>query len=345
MEAVSENSRFVFLPELEPVWSAVSFLRGEPLPPAFKALYGAEQIAGWKQKYRFILETFQAIQERNPLGMLDFLLDLPLEVFTLEKYRDAVLSLPTEDFLWRILDGERIPGGSKETLVCALREDAALDSVYGWLAEDCKSFLAFSAFLRQSGRFIREFFALAAEMDSLALHTALEKEMPKVERLLRTVRSGVKAVGPFDFSQEQMGKVFYNRGPYREFVFLPAYLMPYRACRFYHREGERKRQLLFLALWETGRDQEDTLKALKAVSDSTRYRILTLLAQEGPVRGMDIAKRLSLAASTISHHMEQLKESGLITEEQAQNAKYYGLNRQNAAALLEDMKKAFGLQE
>ena len=78
---------------------------------------------------------------------------------------------------------------------------------------------------------------------------------------------------------------------------------------------------------------------MKAIADPTRYQILTILAQEGPMRGLDIAKRVSIATSTVSHHMEQMKESGLITEEPVKNAKYYGLSKQRAKELLDEIAK------
>ena len=37
--------------------------------------------------------------------------------------------------------------------------------------------------------------------------------------------------------------------------------------------------------------------------------------------------------------MEQLKESGLITEEQVKNSKYYGLNRNGVAELIKELQK------
>ena len=141
-----------------------------------------------------------------------------------------------------------------------------------------------------------------------------------------------------------MGKTFRNRGPYAEFFFLPSYLLPARAVRYFHVKGEHKRQILFLTLRDIGRSRDDTVKALKALADGTRYQILTLLAAQGPMRGLDIAKKVSIAASTVSHHMEQLRDCGLVTEEQVKSAKYYGLSRQGSAELLEELKKDFKIE-
>ena len=105
------------------------------------------------------------------------------------------------------------------------------------------------------------------------------------------------------------------------------------------------RQILLLTLREIQSSQDDTLAALKVLSDKTRYRILILLAQGTPLRGLDIAKRLQLAPSTVSHHMDLLKERGLITEEPEGNSKYYGICTPNLEALLRTLEQDFKLTE
>lgn len=344
LEKLGQNSVFVFLPEFEPVWAALSLLTGEKIHRLCTEIYGAETITLLRRRYNFLFESFQAVEKTNALNLPDFLLDLPLENVSLEGYRDYLLHLPPEEFLWRYLDLDFCPEADMDTLRRALTEDGALDAVYGWHQEGQGSFLAFSAFIRQSRRFITDFFALAMELRTPALERALSSVAARAERLLEAVRSGVDALGPLACAEEQMGKTFRNRGPYAEFYFIPSWLMPARAVRYFHVKGKHKRQILFLTLRDMGRSREDKVKALKALSDSTRYQIVTLLARQGPMRGLDIAREVSLAASTVSHHMEQLKDCGLVTEEQVKNAKYYGLSRNGAAQLLEELKNDFQIE-
>ncbi|MBR0164653.1 MAG: helix-turn-helix transcriptional regulator, partial [Lachnospiraceae bacterium] len=58
-----------------------------------------------------------------------------------------------------------------------------------------------------------------------------------------------------------------------------------------------------------------------------------------PLRGTEIAKRLSLAPSTVTHHLELLKEAGLVTEEPSGNAKYFGVSRDGMRALFELLQR------
>ena len=339
LERINDHCVFAFFPELEPVWGALSVLSGESIHTLCTDLYGTEQITAWKRRYSFLFETFQVVDPIIHANLMDYLLEMPIEAVTLERLRDTLLALPAEEFIWRHLSMEYLSKSADlDTLRLAMTDDAALDEVYGWMSDHCTSFLAFSAFVRQSKRFLNEFFALASEMRTPALFAALEKQADKIERLRQSVQKGASG-DLLELSQELMGKTFRNRGPYSEFVFLPSYLIPLRACRFFDTAGEPKRQYLFLSLRTSRRDREDTVKALKAIADPTRYQILTILAQEGPMRGLDIAKRVSIATSTVSHHMEQMKECGLITEEPVKNSKYYGLSRQNAKTLLDGIAK------
>ena len=298
-----------------------------------------QPISKFPPEHNFLFETFKVVDATIHANLMDYLLEMPIEEVSLEHLRDTLLALPAEEFVWRHLSMEYLnPNASIDTLRRAMADDEALDEVYSWMAEYCTSFLAFSAFVRQSRRFLTEFFALAEEMRTPALADALEKQTDKIERLCRRVENGA-AGDLLELSQELMGKTFRNRGPYSEFVFLPSYLIPMRACRFFDTNGETMRQYLFLSLRTSRRDREETVKALRAIADPTRYQILTILAQEGPMRGLDIAKRVSIATSTVSHHMEQMKECGLVTEEPVKNSKYYGLSKQSAKALLDEIAK------
>ena len=344
-ERLRNDCAFAFIPELEPVWGAISLLSGETVHTLCTEIYGTEQIVAWKRKYNFLFEIYAVITKHFNVNMLDYLLEMPLENISLDSLQNTVLSESSVDFVWRQLSLDYFcKDTNKETLAKAITDDSALDEAYGWIADHCESFLAFSAFVRQSQRFISEFFSLAKDMQTPELESALEKQASKVERMYQAVCQGAQYDDLLLFSQEMMGKTFRNRGPYSDFLFLPSYLIPLKACRFFDMDGDNKRQILFLTLRQISRDREDKVKALKAIADPTRYQILAILAQEGPMRGMDIAKKVSVATSTISHHMEQMKDCGLVTEEPVKNSKYYGLSKQSAKALLDEIARDFEIE-
>jgi len=56
----------------------------------------------------------------------------------------------------------------------------------------------------------------------------------------------------------------------------------------------------------------DLGEVMKAASDPTRRAILTLLAQEGPLRVTDIHRKFELSLNAISKHIKMLERAGLV---------------------------------
>lgn len=85
----------------------------------------------------------------------------------------------------------------------------------------------------------------------------------------------------------------------------------------------------------------NTVKLLKALSHENRLAIFErlrrqALACDGPGEGCsvgDIAQQFNLALSTVSHHLKELKEAGLITCEQRGQHTYCLINEEAVKAL------------
>ena len=62
-------------------------------------------------------------------------------------------------------------------------------------------------------------------------------------------------------------------------------------------------------------EQQDTQLSdiLKAASDPTRRAILTLLAQEGPMRVTDLATHYDMSLNSVSKHIKVLENAALVT--------------------------------
>jgi uncharacterized protein YndB with AHSA1/START domain/DNA-binding transcriptional ArsR family regulator len=52
---------------------------------------------------------------------------------------------------------------------------------------------------------------------------------------------------------------------------------------------------------------------LKAASDPTRRRVLTLLAQHGPMRVTDLARHFQMSLNSVSKHIKTLESAGLVS--------------------------------
>ncbi len=73
---------------------------------------------------------------------------------------------------------------------------------------------------------------------------------------------------------------------------------------------------------------------LATIADPTRLAILNLLASNsGPVCVCDIADRFNRSQPTISHHLNILREAGLVSGEREGIWAYYSLNHEKLADL------------
>jgi DNA-binding transcriptional ArsR family regulator len=70
--------------------------------------------------------------------------------------------------------------------------------------------------------------------------------------------------------------------------------------------------MLFILMVER-QDMDLLSTVLKAASDPTRRSILTLLAQEGPLRITDISSRFDISLNAVSKHIKVLETAGLVT--------------------------------
>ena len=344
LEKMSQNCTFIYNIELDSIWGAISILSNERSHNICAEIYGVQAIEYWHHKYAYLYEMFSQLEKSYKVNLMDFLLDIPLDNFSISQYKEYLLSLAPETFIWRMLNLDMCNTADIEVLRNSLTSDAAIEEVYHWISDSCPSLLVLSAFIRQCDRFIQDFFSLAEEMVSVKLENAINQRQNELNEMYHTISDGLNEMDPNSMTEQLMGKKVHNQGPFTKFIFCPSYFLPYKVCRFFHIQGESKRQILFLALHPTHHNRKDIIKALKAIADPTRYQILTVLSQEGPMRGMDIARKVSVATYTISHHMEQMKECGLITEEPVKNSKYYGLSKQNVEALLDEIAKEFELK-
>jgi len=75
----------------------------------------------------------------------------------------------------------------------------------------------------------------------------------------------------------------------------------------------------------TAGDAEQLARTFKALGDPTRVRLLSLIAayNDGEACICDLIEPVGLAQPTVSHHMKQLADAGLVTREQRGKWAYY----------------------
>ena len=82
---------------------------------------------------------------------------------------------------------------------------------------------------------------------------------------------------------------------------------------------------------------EPLLETLRALADTTRLRILDLLA-EGELYAQEIVGRLGIAQSAVSRHLAQLERAGLVTVRPRRGSKYYALDTDRLDAVAGELR-------
>lgn len=82
---------------------------------------------------------------------------------------------------------------------------------------------------------------------------------------------------------------------------------------------------------EDNADLRQAVKVYKALGEPTRLKIAMLLSEQSTLCCSDIGSKLeSVAGSTLSHHLKQLTESGLLELRKDGTYIYYSVNREIA---------------
>jgi Predicted transcriptional regulators len=82
---------------------------------------------------------------------------------------------------------------------------------------------------------------------------------------------------------------------------------------------------------EDNEEVKQAVKVYKALGEPTRIKIAMLLTEEMNLCCSDISSKLkSVAGSTLSHHLKQLTECGLLTLRKDGTYIYYSVNKEVA---------------
>ena len=77
------------------------------------------------------------------------------------------------------------------------------------------------------------------------------------------------------------------------------------------------------------------LKVLGILSESVRYKILSLIASRGEISAKEILSEFDFTQPTLSHHMTCLKEAGLVITERKGRYIYYSVNKDTIKDVIE----------
>lgn len=92
-------------------------------------------------------------------------------------------------------------------------------------------------------------------------------------------------------------------------------------------------------------DIKETARVFKALSDETRLRLVTLLAEQGSDGALCVgalARRLGVTQSAVSQHLAVLRMAGLVIDERRGCFVHYRVNRARLAGFLDLVRASLG---
>lgn len=87
---------------------------------------------------------------------------------------------------------------------------------------------------------------------------------------------------------------------------------------------------------------DDLIRALKALSDESRLKLLQLLPKPDDERCFcvgDLADQLAMSQSCVSHHLAILKSAGLVRCEKDCGCSYYVVNVEKLDSCLQQLRE------
>ena len=319
---LNENVYFAYLKDLEYMVVAVGILASNLDGHMCRELYEEQFIQTVKRDNREIVEFLNTLK----MGGMEFIEGLMVYhgEFTLSRYQQFLKEMSLDEFLYRFI-GYQIP---IEEIQKALDKESVLSEIFETESLQFTSFLGMKLMIEKKNELIDKFFQLVEQIKTPELENYLERCEKMLPRLQEDIEKLILIHNPIEVTEIITAKNYLNKPVYENHAFIPVFMLPRNAVTYYEKNE-------FVLYSETRiKERQEALSILKVLADETRIRIIDVLSERTRENGRSLSACLQLAPSTVSHHMEQLVECGIVREEKNGNAKYYSIQKENAEKLL-----------
>lgn len=76
-------------------------------------------------------------------------------------------------------------------------------------------------------------------------------------------------------------------------------------------------------------EEAQIVRIAKALGDPTRFRILSVIAEQKEIRCSELTQRFLIKQATVSHHLKVLTEAGLVEARHEGSSHYFRVNPAN----------------
>lgn len=323
---LQDHVYFAYLRDLEYIAVAIGILATNLDGHTCRELYEEDFIRKIKSENREIVEIVNTLK----MGGMEFIEGLMAYQgeFTLASYRQFLKDMPLDEFFHRFL-GYRV---ERSLIQDAIENEAVLAELFETESLQITSYLSMKMMLEKKNEIVDKYFKLIEAIRTPELEAYLDRCEKMIPKLQENIEKLLLDHDPLEVTEIITSKNYINKPAYDNHAYIPVFMLPRNAATYYE-ENE-------FVLYSQNRIQErqEALSMLKVLADDTRIRIIDVLSERMKENGRFLAACLQLAPSTVSHHMEQLVECGIVKEEKSGNAKYYTIHKENAEKLLEQLE-------
>jgi len=294
---INEKSYFAYYRDMEYI-AIVCGMLGDHLDGRIcREVYDEAFIAKIRKKHRELAEFLNTLSV-DGLIIFEFYLAYKGEAFNLEEYRRHMENMDTIEFLFKLFGYYT----DKEEIKAALLDDELLGSLLDEGKTQMNSFVSLKRIINHRNEFIQLFYDCIEDIRIPELESYLDQHEKKLPSLLSEMEEKLAIKAPNEVTKETINKCVSNEREYDSYGFIPLCMLPRETVTYHYKD----QVVLYSKRIMEARKQ--SLNTLKIVADDTRIRIIDLFSENGFANGKRICKKLQLAPSTVSHHMEQLVE-------------------------------------
>ena len=172
--------------------------------------------------------------------------------------------------------------------------------------------------------------------------------MAKLDRCKEKMEAGIQYVESFigkDSVESVLEKISGRSRKlftgFREYYIIPSYFIsPQKSLRIYF--GDKIYVVFDCRVTRDKREAllEELSSVLKIIDDKSRMEILRILMNNKSY-GKALSDLVGLSTPTVSHHLDILKQAGLIKEEKIRNIKYFYADKDKLKKVVDDINKYF----
>jgi DNA-binding transcriptional ArsR family regulator len=264
-------------------------------------------------------------------------------------FLDWLAEAPVEQVMEALLDQEGLDNGWRDLLGAALRPGRGARHAREQLVAhySTRAQPTVAALLEDAPSARRDLVGALRVWDEVVFAPERQRVLPLLERAASMLARQYAELPLTRFLRVAMRGVEWERpaGALRKIVFAPSYFCR-PAVYYYFWHGTLtfclpvEPTILAAAAGEADLNApaEETLRFFEALGDSTRLRILRLLA-EREMYLTELAERLGLTKATTKHHMVRLRAAGFVTLYDRDRMTYYALRAgisRTAARLIDE---------